>query len=267
MPAVIGRAGRPSRQHARTSRGGRHGKRRDSGQASAADWPTSGRGRGLPGEQQRGIVATLLIPPPCSSSGGSSPTGRSATASPALAVRLGPDSCCFAASSRPVAMVTATMAAPASPFLARLSAGPEDAPRRLPASLLQRLRRADPSAEARPPGSPRPALKRVRRRRGKTRPASAGLSHSRYHHHQQHRAGLGRRVPAAEPGLEAAAPPEEAPPRPAPLSKPLRKEVRRGGDGNSRCCFPLPGGWGEGVSVTTVAWPGGGGGVPRALIG
>ncbi|KAJ6665810.1 hypothetical protein lerEdw1_001282 [Lerista edwardsae] len=68
-------------------------------------------------------------------------------------------------------MVTTT--AP-PPFLARISAGVED-PRRFPTSLLQRLMRADHSVEHHQPGcclvgpvcSARPALKRVRRRRGK----------------------------------------------------------------------------------------------------
>nr|XP_056712410.1 proline-rich nuclear receptor coactivator 1 [Euleptes europaea] len=150
-------------------------------------------------------------------------------------------------------MVTTT--AP-SPFLARISAGPED-PRRFPTSLLQRLMRADPSGEGHPPGcclvgpggSPRPALKRVRRRKGRIRSTPASLSQSRYQQHQQHRAGLGRRnaaqgargppygTPAAltEPGVETG-PAEEAPaasPRSAPASKPLRKELLKNKMGKS----------------------------------
>ncbi|KAM6323879.1 proline-rich nuclear receptor coactivator 1 [Aegotheles albertisi] len=143
-------------------------------------------------------------------------------------------------------MVTTT--AP-PPFLARISAGTED-PRRLPSALLQRLRRGDSNCEnqpscclAGPGGSARPALKRVRRRKGKIRPSPAGLLPSRYQQYQQHRAGLGRRTPlgthgpgelraqpapavSAAPGLVTAAPeepPAPAPARPAP-SKPLRKE-------------------------------------------
>ncbi|XP_074437275.1 proline-rich nuclear receptor coactivator 1 isoform X1 [Larus michahellis] len=147
-------------------------------------------------------------------------------------------------------MVTTT--AP-PPFLARISAGTED-PRRLPSALLQRLRRGDSNCEnqpscclAGPGGSARPALKRVRRRKGKIRPSPAGLLPSRYQQYQQHRAGLGRRTPlgthgpaelrphsaptvSAAAGL-VAAPPEE-PPAPAPSrptpSKPLRKEACTG---------------------------------------
>ncbi|XP_057876573.1 proline-rich nuclear receptor coactivator 1 [Melospiza georgiana] len=127
-------------------------------------------------------------------------------------------------------MVTTT--AP-PPFLARISAGTED-PRRLPPSaLLQRLRRGDSNCEnqpscclAGPGGSARPALKRVRRRKGKIRPGPAGLLPSRYQQYQQHRAGLGRRTPLGT-DLVTDAPPEEppapAPSRPAP-GKPLRKE-------------------------------------------
>ncbi|NXH73137.1 PNRC1 protein, partial [Hydrobates tethys] len=91
-------------------------------------------------------------------------------------------------------MVTTT--AP-PPFLARISAGTDD-PRRLPSALLQRLRRGDSNCEnqpscclAGPGGSARPALKRVRRRKGKIRPSPAGLLPSRYQQYQQHRAGLG----------------------------------------------------------------------------
>ncbi|PKU27927.1 proline-rich nuclear receptor coactivator 1 [Limosa lapponica baueri] len=143
-------------------------------------------------------------------------------------------------------MVTTT--AP-PPFLARISAGTED-PRRLPSALLQRLRRGDSNCEnqpscclAGPGGSARPALKRVRRRKGKIRPSPAGLLPSRYQQYQQHRAGLGRRTPLGVHGAGellphpaptvsaaarlVAAPPEEppapAPSRPAP-GKPLRKE-------------------------------------------
>ncbi|NXC38842.1 PNRC1 protein, partial [Penelope pileata] len=140
-------------------------------------------------------------------------------------------------------MVTTT--AP-PPFLTRISAGTED-PRRLPSTLLQRLRRGDADCEnqpgcclAGPGGGARPALKRVRRRKGKIRPGPAGLLPSRFQQYQQHRAGLGRRAPlaahgpaelrapsaaavSAAPGL-VAAPAEEPPaPRPAP-SRPLRKE-------------------------------------------
>ncbi|XP_051469451.1 proline-rich nuclear receptor coactivator 1 [Apus apus] len=143
-------------------------------------------------------------------------------------------------------MVTTT--AP-PPFLARISAGTED-PRRLPSALFQRLRRGDGTCEnqpscclAGPGGSARPALKRVRRRKGKIRPSPAGLLPSRYQQYQQHRAGLGRRTslgthgqgelrahpapaasPAAGPGTgRSEEPPAPAPSRPAP-SKPLRKE-------------------------------------------
>ncbi|XP_060092958.1 proline-rich nuclear receptor coactivator 1 [Heteronotia binoei] len=151
-------------------------------------------------------------------------------------------------------MVTTT--APSSPFLARISAGTED-PRRFPTSLLQRLMRADASGEGHQPscclvgpgGSPRPALKRVRRRKGKIRSASSSLSQSRYQQHQQHRAGLGRRnttqgarspyeIPTTaspEPALEAVLT-EEAPtasPRPASVSKPLRKELLKSKMGKS----------------------------------
>lgn len=143
-------------------------------------------------------------------------------------------------------MVTTT--AP-PPFLTRISAGTED-PRRLPSTLLQHLRRGDNNCEnqpscclAGPGGSARPALKRVRRRKGKIRPGPAGLLPSRYQQFQQHRAGLGRRTPlgahgpaelgapvastvSAAPGF-VATPAEESlvptPSRPA-LSRPLRKE-------------------------------------------
>ncbi|XP_062428756.1 proline-rich nuclear receptor coactivator 1 [Rhea pennata] len=142
-------------------------------------------------------------------------------------------------------MVTTT--AP-PPFLARVSAGTED-PRRLPSTLLQRLRRGDSNCENQPScclaglgGSARPALKRVRRRKGKIRPSPAGLLPSRYQQYQQHRAGLGRRTPlgahgpgelrvpvaptvAAPSGVTSLPeePPVAVPSRPAP-SKPLRKE-------------------------------------------
>ncbi|KAF7253821.1 Proline-rich nuclear receptor coactivator 1 [Varanus komodoensis] len=143
-------------------------------------------------------------------------------------------------------MVTTT--AP-SPFLARISAGTED-PRRFPTSLFQRLIGAEYNGESHQPGccpvgpggTTRPALKKVRRRRGKIRSTPSGLLQSRYQQYQQHRAGLGRRntaqgtrnlyeVPAAssEPGQETV-PKEKAPaasPRTAPVSfaKPLRKEL------------------------------------------
>ncbi|NXK58842.1 PNRC1 protein, partial [Sylvietta virens] len=127
-------------------------------------------------------------------------------------------------------MVTTT--AP-PPFLARISAGTEDSRRLPPSALLQRLRRGDSNCEnqpscclAGPGGSARPALKRVRRRKGKIRPGPAGLLPSRYQQYQQHRAGLGRRTPLGT-DLVTDAPPEEppapAPSRPAP-GKPLRKE-------------------------------------------
>ncbi|NXU57725.1 PNRC1 protein, partial [Turnix velox] len=110
------------------------------------------------------------------------------------------------------------------PFLARISAGIED-PRRLPSGLFQRLRRGDSNCENQPscclagPGSgARPALKRVRRRKGKVRLNPAGLLPSRYQQYQQHRTGLGRRTP-----LATHEPPAPAPSRPAP-TKPLRKE-------------------------------------------
>lgn len=159
-------------------------------------------------------------------------------------------------------MVTTT--AP-PPFLARISAGTED-PRRLPSALLQRLRRGDSNCEnqpscclAGPASGQRPALKRVRRRKGKIRPGHAGLLPSRYQQYQQHRAGLGRRTPLAAhgpgelrahpvpapssaPGL-ATVPPEEppapAPQRPAP-SKPLRKEVKTGLRYFCTFLFPTP---------------------------
>ncbi|NXR16203.1 PNRC1 protein, partial [Semnornis frantzii] len=141
-------------------------------------------------------------------------------------------------------MVTTT--AP-PPFLARISAGTEDA-RRLPSTFLQRLRRGDSNCEnqpscclAGPGGSARPTLKRVRRRKGKIRPSPAGLLPSRYQQYQQHRTGLGRRTPlgthgtgelrahptptaSAAPGTGMVAP--EEPPAPSRLapSKPLRKE-------------------------------------------
>lgn len=157
-------------------------------------------------------------------------------------------------------MVTTT--AP-PPFLARISAGTED-PRRLPPStLLQRLRRGDSNCEnqpscclAGPGGSARPALKRVRRRKGKIRPGPAGLLPSRYQQYQQHRAGLGRRTPLGT-DLTTDAPPEEppapAPSRPAP-GKPLRKEVKTrlryfslqpslGARRAGRPRFPFPSGW------------------------
>ncbi|NWW91201.1 PNRC1 protein, partial [Rhynochetos jubatus] len=100
-------------------------------------------------------------------------------------------------------MVTTT--AP-PPFLARISAGTED-PRRLPSALFQRLRRGDSNCENQPScclagsvGSARPALRRVRRRKGKIRPSPAGLLPSRYQQYQQHRAGLGRRTPLGTHG-------------------------------------------------------------------
>ncbi|XP_034965302.1 proline-rich nuclear receptor coactivator 1 [Zootoca vivipara] len=151
-------------------------------------------------------------------------------------------------------MVTTT--AP-PPFLARISAGTED-PRRFPASLFQRLMRADCSGESHQPnccpvgpgGSARPALKRVRRRRAKIRSAPSGLLQSRYQHYQQHRAGLTRRntaqgtcnpyevpVPSSEPGLDTV--PSTEPPAPSPrtapvsISKPLRKELFRNRMGKS----------------------------------
>uniref|UniRef100_A0A8B9T8B7 Proline rich nuclear receptor coactivator 1 n=1 Tax=Anas platyrhynchos TaxID=8839 RepID=A0A8B9T8B7_ANAPL len=150
-------------------------------------------------------------------------------------------------------MVTTT--AP-PPFLARISSGADD-PRRLPSGLLQRLRRGDSNCENQPgcclaaaaaaggSGS-RPALKRVRRRKGKLRPGPAGLLPSRYQQYQQHRAGLGRRTPLAAygpgelrappaPGV-AATPPEEppaaAPSRAAP-GRALRKEVLKNKMGKS----------------------------------
>ncbi|XP_074943365.1 proline-rich nuclear receptor coactivator 1 [Phalacrocorax aristotelis] len=136
-------------------------------------------------------------------------------------------------------MVTTT--AP-PPFLTRISVATED-PRRLPSALYQRLRRGDSNCEnqpscclAGPGGTARPALKRVRRRKGKIRPGPAGLLPSRYQQYQQHRTGLGRRTPLGahgpgelrpHPAPTVTAPPEEppaaAPSRPAP-SKPLRKE-------------------------------------------
>ncbi|CAM5100144.1 unnamed protein product [Eretmochelys imbricata] len=146
-------------------------------------------------------------------------------------------------------MVTTT--AP-PPFLARLPAGTEDS-RRLPPSLFQRLMRGDNSCENQPScclagtgGSARPALKRVRRRKGKIRPSPSGLLPSRYQQYQQHRAGLGRRAPLGAPGAgdvhtlptpavptaPAEEPPTSAPPRPAP-SKPFRKELLKNKMGKS----------------------------------
>ncbi|XP_042305650.1 proline-rich nuclear receptor coactivator 1 [Sceloporus undulatus] len=130
-------------------------------------------------------------------------------------------------------MVTTTASAAPSPFLARISAGPED-PRRFPSTaLFQRLLRTEYSGESSHPvgpgGSARPALKRVRRRRGKVRSAPSSLLQSRYQQYQQHRAGLARRSTAAaalEPTEEApAASPRTAPVVAASLSKPLRKEL------------------------------------------
>ncbi|XP_048350562.1 proline-rich nuclear receptor coactivator 1 [Sphaerodactylus townsendi] len=149
-------------------------------------------------------------------------------------------------------MVTTT--AP-SPFLARISAGTED-PRRLSTSLLQQLMRADSSGEGHQPsgclvgpgGSPRPALKRVRRRKGKIRSTPASLSQSRYQQHQQHRAGLGRRNTAqgarspydiltalSKPDLETVPTEDALRPSPgsAPVSKPLRKEFLKNKMGKS----------------------------------
>ncbi|NWU61517.1 PNRC1 protein, partial [Pterocles burchelli] len=146
-------------------------------------------------------------------------------------------------------MVTTT--AP-PPFLARISAGTED-PRWLPSALLQRLRRGDSNCENQPGccllgpgGSARPALKRVRRRKGKIRPGPAGLLPSRYQQYQQHRAGLGRRTPLgahspgelrAHPSPAVPAAPLEEPPAPAPSrptpSKPLRKELLKNKLGKS----------------------------------
>ncbi|XP_069707388.1 proline-rich nuclear receptor coactivator 1 [Phaenicophaeus curvirostris] len=107
-------------------------------------------------------------------------------------------------------MVTST--AP-PPFLARISAGTE------------RLRRGgeDGGGGEEPPGcraggAARPALRRVRRRKGKIRPGPGGLLPGRYQHLQQHRA---RRGPAELRSHPAPAKPPEEPPPPA---KPLRKE-------------------------------------------
>uniref|UniRef100_A0A8D0G6J8 Proline rich nuclear receptor coactivator 1 n=1 Tax=Sphenodon punctatus TaxID=8508 RepID=A0A8D0G6J8_SPHPU len=148
-------------------------------------------------------------------------------------------------------MVTSTLP---PPFLARISTGTED-PRRLPASFLQRLMWVSGSSEiqpscclAGPGGSARPALKRVRRKRRKIRPGPSGLLPSRFQQQQHHRAGLGRRVPAAanqippallgpEPGLETAPAgelPAPIPPRPAAAgSKPLRRELLKSKMGKS----------------------------------
>uniref|UniRef100_A0A6J0TCI5 Proline-rich nuclear receptor coactivator 1 n=1 Tax=Pogona vitticeps TaxID=103695 RepID=A0A6J0TCI5_9SAUR len=144
-----------------------------------------------------------------------------------------------------------------SPFLARVAAGREDS-RRFPTTLFQRLMRADCNGESHPAGccpvgpggSARPALKRVRRRRGKIRSTPSGLLQSRYQQYQQHRAGLKQRntahgtrnlyeVPlaSAEARLETV-PTEEAraaSPRTAPvtISKPLRKELLKNRMGKS----------------------------------
>lgn len=131
-------------------------------------------------------------------------------------------------------MVTST--AP-PPFLTRISAGTED-PRRLPSTLLQHLRRGDDNCENQPGccttgpgGGARPALKRVRRRKGKIRPCPAGLLPSRYQQFQQHRAGLARRTALGAPVASdvSAAPgfvptPAEESLAPTPSRPALRKE-------------------------------------------
>lgn len=173
-------------------------------------------------------------------------------------------------------MVTTAPLSLPPPFLARISAGPEEPRRR---------RRGDSNCENQlggggscclagtGPGA-RPALKRVRRRKGKIRAGPAGLLPARYQHYQQHRAGLPRRPTLAvrrppTPGLGPEEPPASATPRPAP-GKALRKEVRggrgeegrglpRGVGGALRGKFPLHPLVGEEVR--------GGGKVPLALIG
>nr|XP_003215597.1 PREDICTED: LOW QUALITY PROTEIN: proline-rich nuclear receptor coactivator 1 [Anolis carolinensis] len=125
-------------------------------------------------------------------------------------------------------MVTTT--AP-SPFLARLPLGAEGALQLPAAFFFQRLLRGDYSGDGGPAqvghagGGARPALKRVRRRRGKLRAGAAGLAQSRYQQYQQHRRSAAQETargrhqaqPPSEPRLETT-PTEEA-------SKPLRKEL------------------------------------------
>ncbi|KAM9154482.1 proline-rich nuclear receptor coactivator 1 [Pangshura tecta] len=184
------------------------------------------------------LLAVPLTPPPCSRSSGA---GISLPSRPTKS----PGRCAATSqrsSEHPTPAMVTTTAPP--PFLARLSAGTEDT-RRLPPTLFQRLMRGGNNCEnqpscclAGPGGSVRPALKRVRRRKGKIRPSPSGLLPSRYQQYQQHRAGLGRRAPLGAPGpgdghtlpvpavptAPAEEPPASAAPRPAP-SKPLRKEI------------------------------------------
>ncbi|XP_074846995.1 proline-rich nuclear receptor coactivator 1 [Carettochelys insculpta] len=196
----------------------------------------------LPSNNTRALLADFLTPPPCSPSTGSE---RSPPSKPTNSPRT--------LRSEYPTPVMVTITAPPPPFLARLSAGPEDA-RRLPPSLFQRLMRGDNNCEhqagcclAGPGSSARPALKRVRRRKGKIRPSPSGLLPSRYQQYQHHRAGLGRRAPlgapcpgelrslpapVAVPVTPAEEPPTSAPPRPAP-GKPLRKEFLKNKMGKS----------------------------------
>lgn len=193
------------------------------------------------------LLAADPIAPP------SQPTkpGQTLPSDPTLSFPPGLDPSSRYSSGYPRPTMVTTTAPP--PFLARISAGTED-PRRLPSALIQRLRRGDSNCEnqpscclAGPGGSARPALRRVRRRKGKIRPSPAGLLPSRYQQYQQHRAGLGRKTPlgmhgpdefsappasavSTAPGAVTAPaeePPAPTPSRPAP-SKPLRKEVNTG---------------------------------------
>ncbi|XP_019393283.1 PREDICTED: proline-rich nuclear receptor coactivator 1 [Crocodylus porosus] len=134
-------------------------------------------------------------------------------------------------------MVTTAPLSLSPPFLAHISAGPEEPRRR---------RRGNSNCENQPGGGccltgsgpgARPALKRVRRRKGKIRAGPAGILPARYQHYQQHRAGLPRRPPLAArrpptPGLGPEEPPAPATPRPAP-GKALRKEFLKNKMGKS----------------------------------
>lgn len=195
------------------------------------------------------LLAAPLTPPPCSPSSSPDRATISARKAPAAAPRP-PDPSPLHSSGSPRPTMVTTTAPP--PFLARISSGAED-PRRLPSGLLQRLRRGDSNCENQPGcclaaagGGARPALKRVRRRKGKIRPGPAGLLPSRYQQYQQHRAGLGRRTPLAAygPGELRAPPapgmvttPQEEPPAAAPSraapGRPLRKEVLKNKMGKS----------------------------------
>ncbi|XP_060608997.2 proline-rich nuclear receptor coactivator 1 [Anolis sagrei] len=140
-----------------------------------------------------------------------------------------------------------TTSAPAAPFLARLPPGAEGALQFPAAFLFQRLllrgdfsegpgqARCCPAAGHAGPGGARPALKRVRRRRGKLRAATAsGLSQSRFQQYQQHRRSAAQLQQHPSPPAAEDAPAEEASrPAPAPPSKPLRKELLKNRLGKS----------------------------------